>query len=75
MPTNEKSIYHLLIKNQIEIYKEHDQKFVANTIIKQVCSLKTLHGLEPFVRYDVEHRRSTSIANVLEASKEDLGLG
>jgi hypothetical protein len=37
-----------------------------------VCSFKTLHGLQPFARYDAKHHRSTSIAYVLEATKEEL---
>jgi len=37
-----------------------------------VHSFKALHGLQPFARYDAKHHRSTSIANVLEASKEEL---
>jgi hypothetical protein len=37
-----------------------------------MCSFKTLHGLQPLARYDAKHRRSTSIADVLEASKEEL---
>jgi hypothetical protein len=37
-----------------------------------VHSFKTLHGLQPFARYDAKHHRSTSIANVLEASKEEF---
>jgi hypothetical protein len=37
-----------------------------------VCSFKTLHGLQSFARYDAKHHRSTSIVDVLEASKEEL---
>jgi hypothetical protein len=37
-----------------------------------MCSLKTLHGLEPPARYDAKHYRSTSIANGLKALKEKL---
>jgi hypothetical protein len=33
-----------------------------------VSSFKTLHGLQPFAK----HHRSISIADVLEASKEEL---
>jgi hypothetical protein len=43
MFTNEKSNFHLLIKSQVEIDEEKDQKFVANTVIRQVCSLKTIY--------------------------------
>jgi len=39
-----------------------------------VCSFKTLHGLEPPIRYDAKHHNSTSIANVLEASKEEFAV-
>jgi hypothetical protein len=39
-----------------------------------VCSFKTLHGLKPLVRYDSKHCKSTSIANGLEASKEELAV-
>jgi hypothetical protein len=42
---DEKSTSHLPIKNQVEIDEKQDQKFIINTIIKQVCSFKTLHGL------------------------------
>ncbi len=72
MLNDEISTSHLLIKSQVEIDKEQDQKFIINTIIKQVCSLKTLHGLKPPTRYDTKHRMSTSIANGLKALKEEL---
>jgi hypothetical protein len=39
-----------------------------------VCSLKTLHGLKPFTRYDAKHCKSIFIANGLEASKEKLAV-
>jgi len=70
--TNEKSTSHLPIKSQAKINKEQYQKFVIDTVIKQVCSFKTLHGLQPFARYDAKHHRSISIAYVLEATKEEF---
>jgi hypothetical protein len=39
-----------------------------------VCSFKTLHGLEPPIRYDAKHHNSTSVANVPEASKEEFAI-
>jgi len=72
MFADEKSTFHLPIKNQAKINKEQYQKFVVDTIIKQVCSFKTLHGLQPFARYDAKHHRSTSIAYVFEVTKEKL---
>jgi hypothetical protein len=67
---DEKSTSHLMIKSQAKIDEEKYQKFLADTIINQVCSFKTLHGLQPFVRYDAKHHRSTSIVDVFKASKE-----
>jgi hypothetical protein len=68
---DEKSSSHLLIKSQAKI---DNKKFIADKIIKHVCSLKTLHGLKPLTRYDAKHRKSTSIANGFETSKEELAI-
>jgi len=37
-------------------------------------SFKTLHGLEPSATYDAKHHKSTSTANVPEASKEEFTI-
>jgi hypothetical protein len=74
MLVDEKSTFHLLIKSQAKIDKKQDQKVIVDTIIKHVCSLKTLHGLKPLTRYDANHCKSTSIANGFETSKEELAI-
>jgi hypothetical protein len=71
---DEKSTSHLSIKSQVEIDEEQEQKIITNTIIKQVCSFKTFHGLELPTRYDAKHCKFISIANGLKTSKEKLAI-
>jgi hypothetical protein len=69
---DEKLTFCLWIKSEAKIDEKQDQKFVVNTIIKQMCSLKTLHGLKPPTRYDAKHCKSTSSIGVCKTLKEEL---
>ncbi len=59
MLVGEKDFSHLPLKTQVDIDEKQDGQPTTNKYIKHVCQLKTLVGLQPFVKYNTKHHRCT----------------